>query len=177
MIETIVVEGKDDEAAVRKAVDADIIKTNGFGITEDILRQIEWAKEKNGVIIFTDPDWAGEKIRKLINSKIPGCKNAYLDKNEAVKKNNIGVENADADSIMDSLSKAKIVLNKGQNIYSMQDMLINKLSGTPEASIKRSMLGKILRIGYGNSKQFLNRLNHYQIPRKNFKEALKKISR
>ena len=89
--ETIVVEGKDDETAVKKAVKAEIITTSGFGIKESVFEQIKWANEKNGVIVFTDPDWAGEKIRERINRKIPGCKNAYLSQDEADRKGNIGV--------------------------------------------------------------------------------------
>ncbi|MEA1969900.1 MAG: toprim domain-containing protein, partial [Thermodesulfobacteriota bacterium] len=76
--ETIVVEGRDDESAVKQAVDAEIIITHGFGIKESTFKRIEWAKEKNGVIVFTDPDTAGEIIRKRINKRVKGCKNAYL---------------------------------------------------------------------------------------------------
>jgi ribonuclease M5 len=86
--EIIVVEGKDDESAVKLAVDAEVIITSGFGITEETFRRIEFAQEKKGVIVFTDPDYAGEQIRKRINRRIKGCKNAYLSRKEARKNNN-----------------------------------------------------------------------------------------
>lgn len=43
------------------------------------------------------------------------------------------------------------------------------------SSDKRDKLGRILGIGYGNSKQFLNRLNNYGVTRKEFDEALRNI--
>lgn len=175
ILETIVVEGRDDETAIKKAVDADIIKTSGFGITPQIFQQIEWAQQKNGVIVFTDPDWAGERIRERINKRIPGCKNAYLDQSEALKKDNIGVENAKPESIVNALINAKVIINNAPDEYSMEDLIANKLSMFPQSSKRRAELGKKLRIGYGNSKQFLKRLNHYQIQRSAFYEALEEI--
>ncbi|NLK35638.1 MAG: toprim domain-containing protein, partial [Gracilibacteraceae bacterium] len=68
--ETIVVEGKNDAAAVRRAVEADIIITNGFGLNRSILDRIRTAQEKHGVIVLTDPDFMGEKIRKKISDKV-----------------------------------------------------------------------------------------------------------
>jgi ribonuclease M5 len=174
--ETIVVEGKDDETAVKKAVKSEIITTSGFGITNQVFEQIRWAKEKTGVIIFTDPDWAGEKIRERINNKVPGCKNAYLSHDEAHKKGNIGVENASPENIIDALIKAKtIVSDRIKNEFSMEDMIKAGLSGCEGSAKKRNILGKILRIGYGNSKKFLSRLNHYQITKEEFLNGLKQI--
>ena len=62
--EIIVVEGKDDTRRLREVVDADTIETIGSAINEEILMQIEHAQETRGVIVFTDPDFSGEKIRK-----------------------------------------------------------------------------------------------------------------
>ena len=67
--EVIVVEGRDDEAAVKKAVDAEIITTHGYGISQKTYRRIEEAYERCGIIIFTDPDFAGENIRKISKGK------------------------------------------------------------------------------------------------------------
>ncbi|MCK9911523.1 toprim domain-containing protein, partial [Microbacteriaceae bacterium K1510] len=74
--EIIVVEGKDDTTAIKRAVEADTIETNGSAIGEEVLRRIELAMERRGVIIFTDPDHAGERIRKIVSQRIPGCKHA-----------------------------------------------------------------------------------------------------
>jgi ribonuclease M5 len=173
--ETIVVEGKNDESAVKSAVDAEIIITHGFCISETTFENIEWAQKQNGIIVFTDPDTAGEQIRKRINHRIKGCKNAYLTQAEALKKNNIGIENASAENIIDALKNAKCTEIKKTNTFTLEDLQKNNLMGSPDASQRRQKIGKILRIGYANSKQLLNRLNHYNISREEFKQAISKL--
>src|SRR5690606_35382985 len=75
--EIIVVEGKDDTAAVRRAVNADTIETGGSSIGEDVLRRIELAQKRRGVIIFTYPDVPGERIRKIVAERVPDAKHAF----------------------------------------------------------------------------------------------------
>ena len=59
--EVIVVEGKDDIAAVKKAVNAEMIATGGFGINAKVIARIKEAQKRKGVIVLTDPDFAGEE--------------------------------------------------------------------------------------------------------------------
>jgi ribonuclease M5 len=173
--ETIVVEGKDDQSAVKQAVNAEIIITHGFCISETTFKNIEWAKKQNGIIVFTDPDFAGEQIRRRINARIKGCKNAYLTRSEAIKKNNIGIENANSQSIIDALKKAKCIETTNQQTFTIEDLIACNLMGSPDASKRRQELGRILRIGYSNSKQLLNKLNHYNITKKDFIKAISKL--
>ena len=58
--EVLVVEGKMDTVAVKKAVDADTIETGGFTLAPYTLALIEAAYKKRGIIIMTDPDGAGD---------------------------------------------------------------------------------------------------------------------
>ena len=64
--EIIVVEGRDDTRRILESVEADTIETNGSAIDEETLKLIKKAHETRGVIVFTDPDFPGEKIRKII---------------------------------------------------------------------------------------------------------------
>lgn len=173
--EIIVVEGKDDVSAVKKAVDAEVIVTGGFALTESTMKQIQAAAERRGVIIFTDPDFAGEKIRKIISSKIPGCKHAFLPREKAVKDGDIGIENASSESIISALEKARGETLERRREFTQQDLIANHLVGSDGASYRRDLLGKILGIGYGNAKQLLNRLNNYGITRQEFIEAIKSL--
>ncbi len=60
--EVIVVEGRDDITAVKKAIDAEIIAVGGFGINAKVIERIKEAqKKRKGVIVFTDPDFSLEK--------------------------------------------------------------------------------------------------------------------
>ena len=89
--EIIVVEGKDDTVAIQRAVYADTIETNGSANSEETIERIKLAKEKRGVIIFTDPDVPGEKIRKTITERVPGSKHAFLPRRAAIAKNGKGI--------------------------------------------------------------------------------------
>ena len=78
--EAIIVEGRDDTTAIRRAVDAVTIETHGFGMPDHIWPVIEKAYQEKGIIVFTDPDYAGEKIRRKIIERFPACKQAFLPK-------------------------------------------------------------------------------------------------
>lgn len=173
--EVIVVEGRDDIDAVKRAVDAELIATSGFGITGETIQRIKSAASRRGVIIFTDPDSAGERIRKKISSIVPGCKHAFLPREEAIRDGDIGIENASPESIRDALSKVKTEVDCDRVEFSIKDLIKNRLEGESDSSKRRDILGKELGIGYGNAKQFLNRLNRYGITREEFIEALNKL--
>ena len=68
--EIIVVEGRDDTAAIKRAVDANTIETHGFGIRKETWDLIEKAYNEKGIIIFTDPDFAGNEILECKYDKI-----------------------------------------------------------------------------------------------------------
>ena len=64
--EIIVVEGRDDISAVKAAVDAEIIKVNGFAVRKkETIERIRVAENNRGIIILTDPDYAGNEIRNI----------------------------------------------------------------------------------------------------------------
>jgi ribonuclease M5 len=170
--ELIVVEGRDDVNAVKRAVDAELIITSGYGIREETFKRIEQAQRKKGVIILTDPDFAGEQIRRRINRRIKGCKNAYLSKVEALRKGDIGVENAAPETIVAALVKAHAVEEQNVDRFCMADLDRRGLTGSPLAAKRREQLGLLLRIGYANAKQLLKRLNRCGISREEFMQAM-----
>ena len=69
--EVLVVEGKMDTVAIKRALEADTIETGGFTLAPYTLRQIEAAYKKRGIIILTDPDGAGERIRRFLTQRFP----------------------------------------------------------------------------------------------------------
>lgn len=175
--EVIVVEGRDDIAAVKRAIDCELIATGGFGFPKGVMERIKTASEKRGIIIFTDPDFAGEKIRKKISAEIPGCKHAFLPREEAIKDGDIGIENASPESIIAALSKVRTEVISEKNEFDHMDLVRHDLIGSNNSSYRRDEIGKILGLGYGNSKQFLNRLNNYGVTRDEFENAVGIIDR
>lgn len=173
--EVIVVEGRDDITAVKRALDCELIATGGFGFPKGVMERIKTAQKKKGVIIFTDPDFAGEKIRKTISAQIPECKHAFLPREEAIKDGDIGIENASPESILAALEMVRTETKDERNEFSQRDLIKYGLLGGEKSSEKRDLVGRQLGIGYGNSKQFLNRLNHYGVTREEFESAVDKI--
>ncbi|RCX14883.1 ribonuclease M5 [Fontibacillus phaseoli] len=177
--EVIVVEGRDDTVAVKRAVDADTIETGGSAINETTLRKIALAMERRGVIIFTDPDHAGERIRKIVASRVPGCKHAFLNEADATKGDDIGVENASPEAIREALSRVRSEVpfeaDGGQNLIDWEDLIAAGLIVHPEASARRRFMGERLGIGYCNGKQFHKRLAIFRISREEFTAALAQL--
>lgn len=175
--EVVVVEGRDDITAVKKAVDAELIAVGGFGINKKVIDRIKEAQKRQGVIVLTDPDFAGEKIRRIISKRVEGIKHAYIGRDEGTKDGDIGVENACPEAIIRALEGAKATEKEKREEFNIKDLVFFKLSGDPKSKIRRELLGKELRIGYGNANQLLSRLNNYGITKEEFVEAIEKVEK
>lgn len=173
--EVIVVEGRDDVTAVKRAVDAEVIAVGGFGINSKVIAKIKEAQKRQGVIVLTDPDFAGEKIRKIISKRVEGIKHGYISREEGTKEGDIGVENASPQAIIEALNKARCETKEKREEFKMEHMFFYKLTGNEVASQRRAKLGKLLGIGYGNTAAFLSRLNNFGISKEEFVQAIKKI--
>ena len=75
--EVIVVEGKDDTANLKRFYEVDTYETRGSAISDDDLERIEKLHDLRGVIVFTDPDYNGERIRKSLCRLFPTVKHAF----------------------------------------------------------------------------------------------------
>ncbi|MGI8317339.1 ribonuclease M5 [Halobacillus mangrovi] len=175
--EVIVVEGKDDTARVKEAVDADTIETGGSAIDETVLEQIRHAKDKRGIIIFTDPDYPGERIRHIVTEQVPGCKHAFLPKHLARAKldKGIGIEHASVEDIRTALSSVYELVEEYEEHITKDDLISYGLLGGRLSRQRRQKLGIKLHIGKTNGKQLLRRLNMFQITKEQLNEAMMDI--
>ncbi|USG65894.1 ribonuclease M5 [Brevibacillus ruminantium] len=173
--EVIVVEGRDDTAAIKRAVHADTIETGGSAINERTIQKIRLAQSKRGVIIFTDPDYQGERIRKIISRAVPGCKHAFITQADGTRKGDIGVENASVETIIRALQDVKSEMAESAGEITADDMLEHGLTSGSGSKERRIKLGERLGIGYANAKQMLSRLNAFQISKAEFLEAMAAI--
>lgn len=173
--EVLVVEGKMDTVAIRKALEADTIETGGFTLAPYTLKQIEAAYKKRGIIILTDPDGAGERIRKFLTERFPEAGQAFVPKLKATAHNDVGIEQAQPEAILEALAKVRHHEYRPEVEFTISDMYANGLSGAADSSARRDALGAKLGIGYGNVKRFLERLNHYGVTRQEFQEALENL--
>ena len=174
--EIIVVEGRDDTAAIRQSVDAVTIETHGYGIRPSTFEVIDKAYETKGIIIFTDPDTAGEQIRRRLAQRYPEAKHAFLDRSLAEKDGDIGIENASPESIRAALEKARcsaFASGEKEGEYSPADLFRWGLDGSPGAANRRRAAADRLGIGMCTAKTFLRRLNHFGISREEIEQAIK----
>lgn len=158
----IVVEGIHDEERIKKVYpDAFCIITNGSEISKDTLNMIKEYSKKYQIIIFTDPDSPGERIRHKVLEVVPNASEAFLPKKICISKNckKVGVEHAPLEDIKEALKnyldKDKI---KAGNLTN-GDMIELGLNGEANSSKYREYISAKLNIGRPNAKTFLKRIN------------------
>ncbi|MDN6327164.1 MAG: ribonuclease M5 [Alkalibacterium sp.] len=177
--EIIVVEGKDDTKRIQRAVKADTIETRGSAINDEILERIALAQETRGVIVFTDPDGPGEKIRKIISKNIPGVKHAFITRDQGRHRKSVkaslGIEHASFDDIKEALDKVVEERMDAKETVSRAFLIREGLIGTDKARELREALGEELRIGYTNGKQLKKRLTMFGFTEPDVKAALDRI--
>jgi ribonuclease M5 len=167
--EVIVVEGHHDTARLKQFLDCDTIETNGSEISNETIELIRKAQLTRGVIILTDPDFPGKKIRNTINEKVPGCGHAYIQKEHAIGKRNVGVEYAKNDIILEALKNCHFVTSKPsftwEEYVSSGIMYGNK-------RLKREFLSNKFKLGHVNNKQLYKRLIMFGISYEQLQSAL-----
>lgn len=178
--EVVVVEGKDDTANLRRFYDVDTYETRGSAITDEDLERIERLNNLRGVIVFTDPDYNGERIRKIIMQAVPTAKHAFLNRDEAAPKSktkgrSLGVEHASFEDLQTALSTVVGSYDDENNfdITKSELMRLGLLMGS-DSRKRREFLGEQLRIGYTNGKQLLKRLELFGVTLAEVEKIMKK---
>ncbi len=153
--EMIVVEGHNDTLRLRLYFDCDTIETGGDHVSAETLERIAADQKERGVIVFTDPDRAGEHIRSVISRKIPGVRHAYIDKSKAHTTKKVGVEHAAREDLEDSLRHA-ITYDERRESLAWAEFLDLGLIGD---SARRKQVCDRFHIGKCNAKTCFKRLN------------------
>lgn len=155
--QAIVVEGKYDKIKLSSIFNAVIIVLNGFGIYKDKekLELLRYYAANTGIIILTDSDSAGFRIRNYLKGAIKGnIKNVYIpdifgkEKRKAAPsaEGKLGVEGIEKSLIIDSFKKANVIFEGEANSGNITktDLFELGLSGSTNSSQLRSGLLKYL---------------------------------
>ncbi len=158
--QAIIVEGKYDKNKLSSLVDAMIITTDGFGLYKDKEKAalIRALAKKTGIVILTDSDSAGFKIRsriksiagggEIINAYIPDIYGKERRKTAPSKEGKLGVEGMSAEVLLEVFRKAGITAQRGEKKNSppvtKSDLLDMGLCGGENSSVKRAALQKKL---------------------------------
>lgn len=152
--EAIIVEGKYDKIKLASIIDGVIIVTNGFGIFKDRekLELIRYYAEKTGIIILTDSDSAGRKIRGYIkgtiksgnvrNVHIPDIFGKEKRKIKASAEGKLGVEGVGVNVILEAFEKAGITASENALPRDITKLTLYELglSGGSDSSTLRKKL-------------------------------------
>ena len=165
--EAIIVEGNYDKIKLSQLFDTTIVVLDGYMIYKDKSRQemIKMLADKCGVIIFTDSDMAGFRIRTFLKNILNGknVKHAYIPdiqgkekrKAKPSKEGMLGVEGMSDDIIIEAIGKALHVKNFENSENNQQiaenerevtkvDLFADGFSGGANSSQNRLKLTKLL---------------------------------
>lgn len=153
----IVVEGKYDKSRVARLVSCPIIATNGFRVFKDpeTVSLLRYYAQNGGIIILTDSDSAGFKIRSYIKGIISHgtVKNAYVPdiygkerrKVKASAEGKLGVEGIPDEIIIQALKDVAEELPKTDPITKLHLYELGYF-GRPDSSQKRKALQRYLNL-------------------------------
>lgn len=160
--ETIVVEGVYDRIKLSSIISSPIIETGGFRIFKDKEKRhlLKLLAAKNGLVILTDSDAAGFKIRNHISSFIPKnqIKNVYVPqilgkekrKTSPSAEGTIGVEGMEKDIILKALENAGVLQSEHpknpENEITKELLFDNGFIGGKNSKQKRLKLLKMLNL-------------------------------
>ena len=159
----IVVEGKSDVAFLSSFITAEFITTNGSEISKDTINYIKKASETKKVYVLTDPDYPGERIRKVLDENIPNLNHCFIKKECSIKNGKVGVAESTKEEIENALKNAVTTKVEYKENISINDLVDLGLSSQPDSESKRNKIAEQLCIGHCNAKTFLKRLNYCDI--------------
>ncbi len=157
--ETLVVEGKYDKIRLSSLVDANIIQTDGFMIfkNKEMLSLLSRLADETGIIVLTDSDSAGFKIRNYIKNCLAGknVKHAFIPsvegkekrKTEPGKEGLLGVEGMRDEALLSALSLAGCSQKQDESEkITKSDFFLLGLSGGADSRKKREEFLRFLSL-------------------------------
>ncbi len=152
----VIVEGKYDKARLSSVIDALIITTDGFGIFRSKEKQtfIKKIAREKGIIILTDSDAAGFKIRSflknvvseenVIHAYIPDVYGKEKRKTEPSREGKLGVEGIDNSLLRQALLNTGLFtqtdMREPARLITNADLFEAGLTGKDNSAEKRRQL-------------------------------------
>ena len=169
----LVVEGKMDKDLLESFLEADIVTTNGSEVSRETIELVRELSKNRTIVVLTDPDAPGKRIRDILNNEIPGLYNAFIPKEKAIKRHKVGVAESDKQTILEALDNLMLPEVKGpESDLTMSDLYDFGLVGVGDSANRRIQLENKLHIDQVNGKTLLKRLKALGISKKELKEAI-----
>lgn len=155
----LIVEGKDDVSYLSSFINALFFTTQGYDLSEEKIKFLAKASKVNKLIIFTDPDEAGDKIRNTLKTNINGLFEAKCQKIARKGKKKSGVAEMDRSAVVDALKDLTTITATPRYNYGLSSLV--SLSEDP-SKISEMIINKYGLI-HGNNKSLENQLNILKI--------------
>lgn len=176
MEKVYVVEGKNDIIKLKQVFpDIKVISVGGSAVNSDKIELIKTLEKTHEVVIVTDPDYAGSKIRNFLVSKLTNPTHIFVDEDKAKTTKKIGIEHMSAEDLIKAFT-APIKKNKNKSDISMSLLYKLKLIGSNNSKDLRDKLTAHLKIGKTNGKTLLERLHMIGLKEQELKIILESIN-
>lgn len=160
--EAIVVEGKYDKIRLSSLVDATIVEAGGFRIYKDKekMELLRLLAERTGLVVLTDSDASGFKIRRYLNGAIGPqyLKHVYIPdvygkerrKAQPSAEGKLGVEGMTTQVLLEAFQRAGLCCEEGGpprgRPITKQDFYLDGLTGGVGSSLRRKALLEMLNL-------------------------------
>lgn len=157
----IVVEGSNDASFISSLIDAEIVVLNGCELQN--IKYLKKASECCNVLLMTDPDDEGRKIRARVLDKILNCINIEIDINKCSKGMKNGIAECENNEVLRVLSP---YFEPKCERVSLSKILTKN---------ERRIISRYLDIEEVNNKQLNKRLSRLKITDEELNDILKGI--
>lgn len=171
--ELIVVEGKTDIDFLSSFLDADFYSVNGSAISSKDISFLKKIEKQRPIIILTDPDFPGKKIREILNSNLSNVYNAYVRKQYSIKNHKVGVAESTMKEVLLALSNLKKFTDNCKSDLVMGDLYELNLNGAKNSKYLREKICNYMQIEYLNAKQLLKKLRMLGLNKIDLMEIIK----
>ncbi|HML99962.1 MAG TPA: ribonuclease M5 [Bacilli bacterium] len=154
-----VVEGTTDVNFLQNFIKSEFVITNGSEVSRETIEYLKVASKLKKIIVMTDPDAPGLRIRSIIENAIPGVSHVYVERQQCIGRHKLGIAESNRQAVQEALRN--IVPSKAtkRGTLTSSQLISLGLIGEREAKIKRDNISKIFHLGVPNGKTFLYRLN------------------
>ncbi len=191
--QAVVCEGKYDKIKLSSVIDGIIIPTDGFGIfrNKEKLGLLRRLARTRGIVIFTDSDAAGFKIRSYLGGSIPEGKiyHAYIPdilgkekrKEKPSSEGKLGVEGVPMEVITSALERAGVtgldtLLDHREKITKL-DLYNDGISGGAESKTLRLALLKQLDLPERLSVNAMLEVMNAFITKEEYQEIVREVKK
>ena len=168
----LVVEGKSDVSFLSNYLECEFVITNGSEVSKETIEYLKTSSKSKRIIVLTDPDFPGKKIRTILDEKIPNLEHCYVDKAKSIKNGKVGVAECDIEEVYKALSRSFVNKNSVKETITINELYELDLLGSKNSKDNREKLSNKLGLGFNNGKSLHKRLNSLGLTKEEVQKLL-----